>query len=312
MELLHAQPQAVRCTLEGKETLLHRWVKHNCLEGLRFDDLINTKHGDEAVNVRNGNGLTALDITQHLPRELRVMEIHELLLSSRVLEARTIPETVRGARSHQVNRRTEIIPLEAQCPKSKLDKYWKEQKDWFDQSRNALMAAASSFGDEEVDREAPPIISASAVQRNGCYQTTKLSALQHALDERSDNAPTKAYVRDANAVAATPADVKEYSDSYVIIVDMPGLKSGNVKVQVENDNMLVISGERKREEEKDGVKYLRMERRVGKFMRKFALPENANVDDISAVCQDGVLTVTVKKLPPPEPKKPKTIEVKIA
>ncbi|RVX17417.1 17.2 kDa class II heat shock protein [Vitis vinifera] len=44
-------------------------------------------------------------------------------------------------------------------------------------------------------------------------------------------------------------------------------------------------------------------------MRKFALPENANTDKISAVCQDGVLTVTVEKLPPPEPKKPKTIEV---
>ncbi|MCA0781512.1 Hsp20 family protein, partial [Vibrio vulnificus] len=28
--------------------------------------------------------------------------------------------------------------------------------------------------------------------------------------------------------------------------------------------------------------------------------------------QDGVLTVTVQKKPPPEPKKPKTIEVKIA
>ena len=76
--------------------------------------------------------------------------------------------------------------------------------------------------------------------------------------------------------------------------------------------MLVISGERKREEEKEGVKYVRMERRVGKFMRKFALPENVNTDKISAVCQDGVLTITVEKLPPPEPKKPKIIEVKIA
>ncbi|KAB2632453.1 17.3 kDa class II heat shock protein [Pyrus ussuriensis x Pyrus communis] len=75
--------------------------------------------------------------------------------------------------------------------------------------------------------------------------------------------------------------------------------------------MLLITGERKREEEKEGAKYVRMERRVSKFMRKFVLPENANVDAISAVCQDGVLTVTVQKLPPPEPKKPKTIEVKI-
>ena len=135
-----------------------------------------------------------------------------------------------------------------------------------------------------------------------------------AADDKSSNAPSSAYVRDAKAMATTPADVKEYPNSYVFIIDMPGLKSGEIKVQVEGDNVLVISGERKREEEKDkeGAKYVRMERRMGKLMRKFVLPENANTDAISAVCQDGVLTVSVQKLPPPEPKKPKTIEVKIA
>ena len=110
----------------------------------------------------------------------------------------------------------------------------------------------------------------------------------------------------------TPTDVKEYPNFYTSIVDMPGMKPGDIKVQVEDDNVLVISGERKREEEKEDAKHVIMERRVGKFMRKFALPENANTDKISAVCQDGVLTVTVEKLPPLEPKKPKTIEVKIA
>ncbi|KAJ0434075.1 putative small heat shock protein HSP20 [Helianthus annuus] len=57
-------------------------------------------------------------------------------------------------------------------------------------------------------------------------------------------------------------------------------------------------------------------RRRWRFMRKFPLPENANAnantDKISAVCQDGVLTMTVEKLPPPEPKKLKTIQVHVA
>ncbi|CAH1449571.1 unnamed protein product [Lactuca virosa] len=156
------------------------------------------------------------------------------------------------------------------------------------------------------------------------FDTPFFRHLHHILDANEDNntnsksssaGPTRAYVRDARAMAATPADVKEYPNSYVFIVDMPGLKSGDIKVQVEEDNVLVISGERKREhdqEEKEGVKYVRMERRIGKFMRKFALPENANTDKISAICQDGVLTVTVEKLPPPEPKKPKTIQVNVA
>ncbi|MCI85826.1 17.3 kDa class II heat shock protein-like, partial [Trifolium medium] len=42
-------------------------------------------------------------------------------------------------------------------------------------------------------------------------------------------------------MASTPADVKEYPNSYVFVVDMPGLKSGDIKVQVEDDNVLLIS-----------------------------------------------------------------------
>ncbi|CAI0375972.1 unnamed protein product [Linum tenue] len=121
-----------------------------------------------------------------------------------------------------------------------------------------------------------------------------LQTLQHMMDTVGDEpdatanksspsaatAPTRTYVRDAKAMAATPADVKEYPNSYAFIIDMPGLKSGDIKVQVEDDNVLIISGERKREEEKEeGAKYVRMERRVGKLMRKFVLPENANCWD---------------------------------
>ncbi|KAG6501609.1 hypothetical protein ZIOFF_041492 [Zingiber officinale] len=142
-----------------------------------------------------------------------------------------------------------------------------------------------------------------------------LSTLQHLIDvpedvEKAMGAPTRTYVRDAKAMASTPADVKELPDAYVFVVDMPGLRPTDVKVQVEDDRVLVVSGERKRQEEEGNAKYLRMERRVGKFMRKFALPDNADVNAVSAVCQDGVLSVTVKKVPPPEPKKPKVVEVK--
>ncbi|XP_075495552.1 17.3 kDa class II heat shock protein-like [Primulina tabacum] len=145
------------------------------------------------------------------------------------------------------------------------------------------------------------------------------SPLFHLLDAAEDSdgnksigAPTRTYFLDAKAMATTPADIKESPKAYEFVIDMPGLKSGDIKVQVEDGNVLLISGERKREEEKEGQKYARMERRVGKFMRKFVLPENANTEAIKAVCQNGVLTVTVEKLPPPEPKKPRTIEVQIA
>ncbi|KAK7410164.1 hypothetical protein VNO78_00727 [Psophocarpus tetragonolobus] len=117
---------------------------------------------------------------------------------------------------------------------------------------------------------------------------------------------------DADIRARRQSNGCDSPNSYVFVIDMPGLKSEDIKVQVEDHNVLLISGERKRKDDKDGAKYLRMERRVAKFMRKFTLPQNANPDAISALCQDGVLTVTVNKLPPPQPKKPRTIQVQIA
>ncbi|CAE6097378.1 unnamed protein product [Arabidopsis arenosa] len=131
--------------------------------------------------------------------------------------------------------------------------------------------------------------------------------------EKTRNNPSRAYMRDAKAMAATPADVIEHPDAYVFVVDMPGIKGDEIQVQIESENVLVVSGKRQREsKENEGVKFVRMERRMGKFMRKFQLPENADLDKISATCHDGVLKVTVQKLPPPEPKKPKTIQVQVA
>ncbi|XP_030448266.1 17.1 kDa class II heat shock protein-like [Syzygium oleosum] len=158
------------------------------------------------------------------------------------------------------------------------------------------------------------------------FDTTVLDTLHELLDlsdeadAKSHHAPSRAFLRDRKAMAATPADVKEYPNSYVFVLDMPGLKPDQIRVQVEDGNVLVVSGERKREKEKDQndgaggglLNYIKMERRLGKFLKKFVLPENADTEKIAAAYQDGVLTVTVEKRPPPEPKKPKTIEVQIA
>ncbi|KAL0924041.1 hypothetical protein M5K25_004843 [Dendrobium thyrsiflorum] len=146
-----------------------------------------------------------------------------------------------------------------------------------------------------------------------------LSTLYHLVDlpeewEQAVNSPMKSFLRDTRAMASAPADVKELPSAYEFVLDLPGLKSGDIKVQIEEENQLVITGERSRGDEKDkeDEKYLRIERRMGKFKRKFTLPDNVNLEVISAVCRDGVLTVTVEKLLSPEQKKPKKVEIKIA
>jgi len=74
-------------------------------------------------------------------------------------------------------------------------------------------------------------------------------AFTYKIYDKRFKPPTMWSVKDAKARDETPADVKEYPNSYV----------RDIKVQVEDDNMLVKSGKSKREEEKEGVNNSRME-----------------------------------------------------
>ena len=73
-------------------------------------------------------------------------------------------------------------------------------------------------------------------------------------------------------------------------------------MQVEEGHVLQISGERKKEETESTDRWHRVERAQGSFLRRFRLPDNARVDDVKAAMENGVLTVTVPKMAPPEPK----------
>jgi HSP20 family protein len=105
---------------------------------------------------------------------------------------------------------------------------------------------------------------------------------------------------DVQAVASTRIDWVETPEAHVFKADLPGLQKEDVKVTVEGDRTLQISGERTREEEKKTDTWHRVERSHGKFLRRFRLPHNANVESVNAKVENGVLTVTVLKTQQPE------------
>jgi len=103
-------------------------------------------------------------------------------------------------------------------------------------------------------------------------------------------------------------DITEDPKEYLIKAELPEIKKDEIKIGVQND-VLVISGERKYEKEEKDKKYHRIERAYGSFSRSFTIPEDADPDKVSAEFKEGVLHVHIPKS---ERAKPKSIEVKVS
>ena len=102
----------------------------------------------------------------------------------------------------------------------------------------------------------------------------------------------------ANATA--PAiNVIENEKEYKVEVAAPGMTKEDFKIQLSDNNELVISMEKKNEtKEGEEKKYLRREFSYSKFEQALVLPDDVDVSKIGANVQDGVLNITLPKLAP--------------
>ena len=120
------------------------------------------------------------------------------------------------------------------------------------------------------------------------------------------------YTADRRSEAETkdwsPAvDIYEADDKYTVRAELPGVDKDAVSVSI-NENVLTIKGTKQFIDAKDGEQWKRVETQYGEFTRSFTLPDEVDVDQVSAACKNGVLELSIPKV---EPKKAKMIDVKI-
>lgn len=101
-------------------------------------------------------------------------------------------------------------------------------------------------------------------------------------------------------------DVKETSEKIEVYAELPGLQKQDIKVSI-RDNILSLSGEKRREEEEKDANFHRVERVYGTFSRTITLPARVDVNKIEALFKDGVLHLSLAKV---EDEKPRHIEIK--
>ena len=111
---------------------------------------------------------------------------------------------------------------------------------------------------------------------------------------------------DASAVATAQwvprVDLKEEQGRFVIYADLPGIDPKDIEVQMDK-GILSIKGERSSESTTETERFSRVERRYGSFHRRFALPDSADPEGITASGRNGVLEIVIPKRPETTPRR---------
>ena len=104
-----------------------------------------------------------------------------------------------------------------------------------------------------------------------------------------------------NKGAYPKVNVYEYDDKIGIVAEIPGLDKSNVSVDVE-EQVLTISGD-KHGFDSDGGKCITRELKQSAFTRSFNLGEYLDGSNVSAKFKDGMLSISIPKKEPEQPKK---------
>lgn len=89
-------------------------------------------------------------------------------------------------------------------------------------------------------------------------------------------------------------DFSENKDFFIVTMEVPGLDPKDIKISLQ-DQILMISGERKKEEEEKDERFYRIERSYGAFTRSIRLPMPVEEHRVNAIFKNGVLTISIPK-----------------
>jgi HSP20 family protein len=89
-------------------------------------------------------------------------------------------------------------------------------------------------------------------------------------------------------------DIFEEGHDIVMKAELPGMNKEDIEVNI-TDDIITLSGEKKKEEKIEKKNYHRLERSYGSFVRSFRLPAEVQTEQVKAQFKDGILEIRVPK-----------------
>lgn len=105
-------------------------------------------------------------------------------------------------------------------------------------------------------------------------------------------------------------DIHEHDDKFEMNIDLPGFNKDQIKLSLENGNLIINAEKTADSEKKDAKgKPIRQERYSGSMTRSFYIGDNITETDIKAKFENGVLTLEIPKKDPEIENKTKYIAI---
>jgi len=100
-------------------------------------------------------------------------------------------------------------------------------------------------------------------------------------------------------------DIYNNQDGLIMVMDLPGVRKGDVSIEIDENNTLIVRGKSSFREPENRV-YKQFG--LGNYYRAFTISNEFDKDRVSALIENGVLELTI---PRREAVKPKRVEITV-
>lgn len=177
---------------------------------------------------------------------------------------------------------------------------------WFKHENDSINPVPISKSEAQPELRSRPFHVASAQQIRG----GSLLQLHREMDRLFDDmwysfAMPEAIQKDrlTSLIGSSPhtlvsnrvrVDIAGNEEGYEVSVELPGLSEDDIEIEL-NDTTLVVKGQKQESKETKDKRYYSVERCTGSVHRTLALPDDADIDSVSAVMNNGLLVINIPK-----------------